>query len=183
MCESQDGWEYYRRHLQTMRMDRDEARGVKQLEVQQSQVRAMVHLLSTLDQILPHRGFSQGRRNKTNTAIGKIVFTKLGERIRTRSLATSCSPSSAKEYEHVHWQHRVHQAWRQKTNTVIGNILFTLFSRRCAHRKIWVCSYNGDASLLMLTITTHEVTFCFISACIVFLHCDTFGSVVDAKRM
>jgi hypothetical protein len=48
MRESQDGWEYYRRQAQTLRMERDEARGrVKQLEVQKSQIRAMVQLLST----------------------------------------------------------------------------------------------------------------------------------------
>jgi hypothetical protein len=39
MRESQDGWEYYHRQAQTLRMERDEARGrVKQLEVQQSQI-------------------------------------------------------------------------------------------------------------------------------------------------
>jgi hypothetical protein len=96
------------------------------------------------------------------------VLTKCGGRRRTRPLATTCLPKA-------------------KKNTAIGNNLFTevlsLFSRRCAHRKIWVCSYNGDASLLMLTTTTHQLTILFISACTVFLHCDTLGSVVDAKRM
>jgi hypothetical protein len=104
----------------------------------------------------------QVQRQKTNTAIGNNVLTK-------------------GEDEHGHWQQRVNQ--RAKTSTAIGNNLFSLFSRRCAHRKIWVCSYDGDASLLMFTTTTHQLTILFISACTVFLHCDTLGSVVDAKRM
>jgi hypothetical protein len=60
MRESQDGWEYYRRQAQTLRAERDEARGrVKQLEVQQSQVRAMVQLLNTAVEPVEDTGYTR----------------------------------------------------------------------------------------------------------------------------
>jgi hypothetical protein len=60
MRESQDGWEYYRRKAQTLRVERDEARGrLKQLEVQQSEVRAMVQLLNTALEPVEEAGYTR----------------------------------------------------------------------------------------------------------------------------
>jgi hypothetical protein len=153
--------------------------------------------------ILSRRAFCKVWRAKTNTAIGNNVLTKsktnkaIGNNVLTKSKTNTAignnvltkSETNTAIGNNVLTKSKTNTAignnvlTKSKTSTAIGNNVFYLFSRRCAHRKIWECSYDGDASLLMLTTPTHQLTILFISACTVFLHCDKLGSVVDAKRM